>query len=46
MMQLCYSQVLEWPKEVSDAPDADVERIYLATSRDALNYDLRCHPQR
>jgi len=33
--------VLEWPKEMSTTPGADSERIYLATSRDGLNYDLR-----
>ena len=26
--------VLEWPKEMSNRPDADRERVYLATSRD------------
>jgi len=39
-MYFAFVTVLEWPKEFSNAVDADVERIYLATSRDGLNYDL------
>ena len=32
--------VLEWPKDDSGGHDGDALRVYLATSRDAINYDL------
>ena len=33
--------VLEWPKDESSDPTADVTRIYLGTSRDGIHFDLR-----
>lgn len=33
--------VLEWPKDETEDPTADVTRIYLGTSRDGVHFDLR-----
>jgi len=33
--------VLEWPKDETDEPTADVTRIYFGTSRDGSHFDLR-----